>query len=362
MLIPRYGQRSLAEVVPSVLHSLGDERFGNHLAFPPVQHAVLVVVDGMGWEQIRQHCDVLPTLGPAIRDQEPVDAAFPTTTPVGLATLALGTNPGAHGFVGATFMVPDVDDTVLAPLHWELEPHPTAVQPEPTLFERATSIEIRRHSPPKYAESGMTRALLRGMVDRDADVFDPSVVKADAGGLDYVYLPKLDRLGHVHGANTAKWLRHLVEIDAMLAALQQRIPSSSAIIITSDHGMVTIPDDHRIDVDIAPFAIDVDVLAGEPRMRHIYTSQPDRVHERWTDHLGERAEVMSRDAAIAAGLFGVVDPALADRIGDVIAIANDDWILASQRVDPRTSALRGLHGGRTPDELLIPALRLVGVA
>ena len=128
MLIPRYGERSLADVLPSVMHALGVHEFPNTLQFEPSEHIVLLVVDGMGWEQVAEHIDELPTLGPAIQEQQPVDAAFPTTTPVGLASLTLGAGPGTHGFVGATFMLPDFDQ-VLAPLHWDAEPHPLAVQP-----------------------------------------------------------------------------------------------------------------------------------------------------------------------------------------------------------------------------------------
>ena len=361
MLIPRYGDRSLADVLPSVMHSLGAHEFPNTLQFDPVHHTVLLVVDGMGWEQVTEHIEELPTFGPAIREQQPVDAAFPTTTPVGLASLTLGAGPGMHGFVGATFMLPDFDQ-VLAPLHWDSEPHPVAVQPEPTLFERAHQVESRRHAPVKYADTGMTRSLLAGMRVMDYEQFDPNVIDGRQAGLDYVYLPKLDRIGHVHGANTPKWLRHLHELDALVADFAARLPKSSTIVVTSDHGMVTIPDDQRIDVDAAAFSEFVDVLAGEPRMRHIYTRQPDRVMDRWTDELADRATVMSRADAIASGLFGPVEPGLADRIGDVIAIANERWIMASQRVDPRTSALRGLHGGCTAAEIRVPALRFAGVA
>ena len=54
-------------------------------------------------------------------------------------------------------------------------------------------------------------------------------------------------------------------------------------------------------------------------------------------------------------------PEYADRIGDVVAIANEDWALTSERVDRIVSALRGQHGGLTDAEVLIP-LRVAGAA
>ena len=361
MQAPRYGTRSLAEVLPSVAHALGERTFPNALAYPDMQQAVVVVVDGLGWQQLLPHIDSLPNIGPAVLEQQPIDAAFPTTTPAGLATLTLGMAPGRHGFVGQTFYLPDFE-TVLAPLHWETEPLPEAVQPEPTMFERLQSIDVRRHGPAQYATSGMTRTLLAGATAFDYDDFDPASISRGEQQLDYVYLPKLDKLGHIHGANTPKWVKYLHRIDELIGGIRRNIGTQAAIVVTSDHGMVTIPDERRINVDEAPYAAGVDILAGEPRMRHIYSASPDLVRELWTQALGDRATVWSREEAIASGVFGDVDDLLADRIGDVVAIAHDDWILASRIVDPRPSGLRGLHGGLTPAELLVPALVIGGVA
>lgn len=361
MLIPRYGSRSLAEVLPSIAHALGDHGHDNALGFSPIEHAVLLVIDGMGWDQVVLEAEQLPVLGPAMAEQVPVDAAFPTTTPAGLATLTLGMPPGRHGFVGATFLLPDFE-CVLSPLHWDDDPHPAAVQPEPTVFERSVGFTVHRHGPAKYAQTGMTRSLLAGAEAHDHEDFDPQVIVPRRRHLDYVYLPKLDKLGHVHGANTPKWRAYLQRLDALVDELRQRLPSSASVFITSDHGMVTIPDDHRIDVDIAAFAEDVEIMAGEPRMRHLYTAHATAVRDRWGELLGDRAHVLLRDEVVRLGLYGEVDPALLDRVGDVVAIARDTWVMASQRVDPRTSMMRGVHGALTPAELRVPALEIRGVA
>jgi hypothetical protein len=60
-------------------------------------------------------------------------------------------------------------------------------------------------------------------------------------------------------------------------------------------------------------------------------------------------------------LLGPVDDWYAERIGDVVAIACDDWALTSQRIDSLVSGLRGQHGGLTSAEVLIP-LRAAGAA
>ena len=67
----------------------------------------------------------------------------------------------------------------------------------------------------------------------------------------------------------------------------------------------------------------------------------------WRDELGDRADVRTR--AEVVDLLGPVDDWYADRIGDVVAIARDDWALTSDRVDRIVSGLRGQHGGLTDD-------------
>jgi hypothetical protein len=318
-------------------------------------------VDGLGFEQLLHAPQHAPVLTAAAAQQQPIDAAFPTTTPAGLATLALGLTPGLHGFIGATFELPDFE-RVINPLRWDDDPPAMAVQPEPNVFSQMTGIEVVSHGPTTYARSGMTQRLLNSALARGYDTFDPRAIDPALHRLDYVYLPQLDKAGHVDGPNTPAWNRCLRGIDNAVRAIRGRLPATALIVVTSDHGMVSVPDEHRIDIDHVTYTSGVRLVAGEPRMRHIYTAQAETVFERWSTALGGRATVMTRAQAIAMGLFGEVDEVLADRIGDVIAIAQDDWCMASARVDPRVSALRGLHGALTDAEILVPALQLRGVA
>ena len=361
MRAPLYGQRSLAEVLPSIAASLGCSGFENRLELPALSQVVVVVVDGLGDLQLRRASEFAPLLCQAAADQPPVDAAFPTTTPAGIATLALAMTPGRHGFVGATFELPDFE-RVLNPLHWEGDPPPVAVQPEPNVFSRMQNVEIRSHGPAAFADSGMTRSLLHAATQIGYERFDPRTIARQSGRLDYVYLPQLDKVGHGEGPNSGAWNQCLRGIDGIVRAVCARLPETAGVFVTSDHGMVLVPDDRRIDIDRAVFMEDVRVIAGEPRMRHIYTDNAPDVRERWSNELGERATVLRRGAAIAAGLFGEVDGMLRDRIGDVIAIASGNWSMASQAVDARVSSLRGLHGALTDEELLVPAVLLRGVA
>lgn len=361
MRVPRYGTRSLTELLPSVAAALGVDGFQDQLGLGSASQVVVVVVDGLGHRQLQEVAHGLTHLGPAALEQQPIDAAFPTTTPVGLASLTLALDPALHGFVGGTFELPDFD-CVLNPLRWQDVPPPAAVQPEPTVFQRMHGVEIRSHGPAAYAASGMTRTLLAGTQPMPYERMDARSIVAAAGRLDYVYLPQLDKSGHVHGPLTPDWNRCLLEIDALVGAMLRRLPAQALVVVTGDHGMVAVPDAGRIDIDHPAFTAGIRRVAGEPRMRHLYTDDAETVKARWIDLLGDRATVLGRDEALALRLFGAPDEFLIDRIGDVIAIAEGRHAMTSSRIDPRVSGLRGLHGGLTEDELLVPALLLRGVA
>jgi len=139
--------------------------------------------------------------------------------------------------------------------------------------------------------------------------------------------------------------------------MREAIGAHGSLVVTADHGMVDVQ--RRIWIDtIYELLTDVQAVAGEPRMRHLYTDVPDTVIARWTRQLGDDARLVTRAAAIDAGYFGAVDPLLEDRIGDVIALPAPGVVLASARVDDLVSRLPGQHGGLTEDERRIPGLLL----
>ncbi len=290
---------------------------------------------------------------------------FPTTTPVGLASMGTGLLPGMHGLVGAAFRYPETDE-LLIPLHWGRDPVPVAVQPESTVFERVSDagIAMTTISPGAYRESGLTRAVLRGADYAAAeDVAERilavrEILQRDRPSYTYVYWPELDRIGHEFGVASTEWRAALVRVDDLIGRLVDELVIGATLIVTADHGMVDCPPETRVLVDDDPRLMrGVARIAGEPRARHLYLADGASadVQAAWRSVLGDRADVLTRAELVDSGLLGPVDAALADRIGDVMAIARPGTLLAS-RFDSTVSQLLGQHGGLSPEEVLIPAL------
>jgi hypothetical protein len=106
------------------------------------------------------------------------------------------------------------------------------------------------------------------------------------------------------------------------------------------------------------------VVAGEPRARYVHarSGAAADVLATWRAVLGHRAWVVSRDEAVDSGVFGPVRPELAERIGDVVALARGRWALTATRGEPFPSMLAAYHGSLTATELAIPLLVARGAA
>jgi hypothetical protein len=357
---------SLADVLPSVAAGLGLPGAVDVLGAGPADRAVVLLVDGLGLRLLEDYAGEAPALAAMLPAGRELRTTFPSTTATAMASLGTGLPPGAHGIMGTAFWLPE-DEQVLQPLGWRDTPHPLAVQPEPTMLERlaAHGVRVTTVSPSAYRSSGLTRAALRGgdYVGADDDAARTAAVAAalagDGPALVYAYAGDLDRAGHVHGVDSDEWRAALRWADAVVASLQSVLPPGAVLHVTADHGMVDCPDSSRLDLDALPGLRDgVAVLAGEPRARHVYVEagRAGAVLGRWREALADRALVVGRDEAVEAGWFGEVDPMLAGRIGDVVAVATGDARLCSDATDRLVSSLRGQHGALTDVEVAVPLL------
>jgi hypothetical protein len=367
LIPPRYDAGGLAGVLPSVAASLGVSRYAasEALLFPPARRAVVVLVDGLGYELMRRRGGHAPFLRSLLPAAYRICAGFPSTTATSMGTFGTGLPPGSHGLMGYEVLVPG-EDRLVNELSWEDGPDPLAWQPERTVFEvaQAQGVEVTRVGPAFFEGSGLTRAAVRGGRFRAAtslaERVDASVaaVRAARRSLVYLYWGDLDKVGHVHGCQSWEWGDELEAIDAELSRLVRQVPTDTAVFVTADHGMVDAPHALRIDLaHDAELAAGIRHVGGEPRALQLYTedgSAPD-VAETWRARVGERAWIRTRDEAITAGWFGPVTEVNRPRIGNLVVAMRDNFaIVDSRRARPQLLALLGLHGSLTQDEATVP--------
>jgi Type I phosphodiesterase / nucleotide pyrophosphatase len=366
--LPAYGEATLADLASSLLGSLGVSAEPNPLGLPETTRACLLIVDGLGWELLRGHPAAAPFLSELAMNGRVLTAGFPSTTATSLASLGTGRPPGAHGLLGYQVAVPG-QGRLLNELRWDDRVDPVTWQPEPTIYQRAKTAGINAFwvGPRAFKASGFTRAAMRGARYLTADSLGALVAETSAAFrepepvLVSVYLASLDQTGHLYGCGSEAWYYQLWHVDKLAEQLASALPSGTLLYVTADHGMLDVPQAHRIDADAAgagELRKGVTLLGGEARARHVYT-EPGAAQDvlaAWREVLGDRAWVVARDQAISSGWFGPVGPGMADRIGDVVAACAGTTAVVATEAEPMESALVGMHGSLTSAEQLVPLL------
>ena len=372
---PRYDGASLGSVLPAVADALGvplddDGRSGrarDALGLPRVDRVCLVLVDGLGMDNLAERSGHAPFLRSLLADGRRLVTGFPSTTAASLGLLGTGAGPGRTGMVGYSARHPGTG--ALANLvSWTDVGPARDWQREPTVLEQvdAAGVPVTSVGPAKFAGSGLTEAVLRGgsymRAESLTDRVDAAVYSLMGPALVYLYWGDVDKIGHHHGWGSWQWGDALTELDRELARLARALPPRTLLAVTADHGMIDVDRSSRWDVATAPaLSQDVELVAGEPRALHVHTRTPEAtaaVAARWRSTLGRAAVVATRDEAIAAGWFG---PVVADHvrpaIGDLVVAATGRSTIVDSRTQSAASLeLVGVHGSFTPREMGVPFL------
>ncbi len=370
---------SICEVLPAAAALLGVPGAVDRLGLAEavgdghidrVDRVAVLLVDGMGWHLLPELAGDAPLLAAVLAGDRghitQLACTFPSTTPSSLVSLGTGARPGEHGVLGFTLNIPGTD-RVLNHIRWRDDPPPLQWQPLPTWFERTAQagLDTRVVLPEWFAGSGLTDAAYRGARFVPTKATDDYAQRlADevraAPGLVYGYTADLDTAAHVFGIGSPRWLEAAAHVDALLTRLVDELPAGAALLVTADHGGLNVPQDARIDLDTDPLlGAGIRVVAGEPRVRYLHTEEGAAADVRatWRELLDGRAEVYSREQAVAAGMFGPVDPRHLARIGDVVVVCTGDAaVLATGHEPPETARLVGFHGAATPAEVAIPLI------
>jgi predicted AlkP superfamily pyrophosphatase or phosphodiesterase len=294
-----------------------------------------------------------------------------------VAALGTGLPAGQHGIVGFSFAIPG--GPLINALNWRTYGEgdgadlrdrfvPEDIQPVPTTLERAAAagVLVALAVPHLHHGTGLSRAVLRGGDFRGVHALGDlaATVLAALSGSErvfcYAYHGDLDLLGHLYGVGSLPWRLQLNHIDRLAAAIAEGLPPGSQLVVTADHGMVTVPEQSRLDFDTEPaLQAGVRLLGGEPRTRYLYTEPgaTGDVFATWRELIGDRAWIVTRDEAIQQGWFGpVVEDRFRDRIGDVVVAARTDFAVVRSVVRSRLASLIGHHGSLTAAEQLVPLL------
>ena len=369
---PKTDRISLADVLPSCLSAIAGS--ANRLDLPPVTRAVVLLVDGLGAEQLRERAGHARTLAAALTSRSIIESGFPTTTAAALATLATGVAPGQHGLVGYTALDTTNDRVVNQLSGWDALIDPATWQRVLTIFERAADAGFGAVAigPERYRESGFSAAILRGAEYLAAATIDDRLRLAGEWmkrpgppAICYVYVPELDMAAHAYGWESDTWIEKLETLDSAVRTLAATLRSTDGLLVTADHGVVDVANHTHVLFNEKPQLVaGVRHIAGDPRCLQLHfepdldATARDALVEAWRESESSRAWVATRSEAIDANWFGEVDPEVEPRIGDLIIAARKNIAYYDGRESNQHGrSMIGQHGSFSPAEVRVPLLR-----
>jgi hypothetical protein len=320
---------------------------------------VLLVLDGLGWEQLQERPGLAPTM--TAMAGGPITTVAPSTTAAALTSITLGVPPAVHGILGYRLRVDG--DRVLNVLRWktaggDARPSipPEAFQPLEAFGGLKAPVVTRAD----VAESGFTRAHMAGA--RMYGWRMPSTLVAtvatllrDGERFVYAYYDGVDKVAHEFGFG-AIYDGEVVAADRLVHDVVDVLPPGAVVLVVSDHGQVDVGDRvMSLDAEVAGLTT---MLSGEGRFRwlHATAGAAERLADAARRHYDDVAWVRTRDEAAAEGWFGgPLRPESAGRLGDVV-IAPSQPLAVLDPADPGEQWMRCRHGSLTPAEMLVPLL------
>lgn len=357
--VPDYSGGGLLNLVAELERRMVGDAPGEGLSaeigktIPPAATYVLVLFDGLGDHQL-DHPAATPLRASR---RAALDAGFPTTTSVNLATIATGRSPAGHGLIAHQLYLPAVDQVVNT-LKWttpwgdDLPIDHEAFLPAPNLWERlrAGGVEPITVQPGNFQGTPLSRVLYRGAryepVWTVEEIIDATVqLAAQPGRLIFTYFPNVDVTAHMHGRASDEYAAALAAAAAVWGSIATRLPAHAVMAGTADHGHV---DYSATDKYLVPHHPGPEYY-GDPRCVLVR-----RVDEKLIEAAaGFPGRVIGLDEYRSWLGPGPDYPELADRLPELVLLADPGRLLIPRFMDKR---LTGYHGGLVEAELRVPLL------
>lgn len=356
----------MANIIPSLLGPRGTQFVPAWMpsAVQGASQVVVLVIDGLGWHQLRNNRAHAPTM--TSMQGGSITTVAPTTTVTALTSIATGLTPGEHGLMGYRM---DMGRHVMQMLKWGDEKGdlrstypPEIVQPCPPFMGAAVPVLSKA----ELEGSAFTEAHLRG--SRPMGWRSSSSIAVQVGSLlrsgqqfIYAYYDGVDKIAHERGFGSY-YEAELRQADRLVSDICEQLTPGSVLLVTADHGQVDVGD-ASITPDSAVLS-HVAYQSGEGRFRwlHARKGATNSLVASAKQLYGDIAWVVTRDETIDNGWFGPrVTDAARKRLGDVALVPFAD-VSFHEPNDTGPYQLVCRHGSLTSAEIDVPLLAMAGPA
>jgi hypothetical protein len=358
-ILPDYAGANVRGIVPALLGPSSWETSLPAWMPEPVSRArqvVLLVLDGLGWDQLQERRDIAPTI--ASLAGGPVTTVAPTTTATALSSIATGLAPSEHGLIGYRMLL---GGEVVNVLQWSAAGQdrrrsqpPRDVQRFPAFLGESVPVV----SPFELCFTAFSEGHLRGARPvgfRAASSMAIAVRDELLAGerFVYAYYGGVDKIAHERGFGDY-YDAELRAADRLVGDVLDVLPPGAALLVTADHGQVQVGGNI---ITPSPELLSlVSIQSGEGRFRwmHARRGASDELFAAAVEEFAETGWVMRRDQIIEEGWFGPsMSPPIANRLGDVALVARDA-VSYHDPLDGGPFELICRHGSMTSAEVYVP--------
>lgn len=335
------------------------------MRLPKVRRAVVIFVDGLGAENLRQaagHARFLNSF-----EANPIRCEFPSTTATSISGFATGTRSAEHGVIGYSVFLRGEQRFQNLLTGWESAEHATAFKKHPDLTETTPRGSVSVIGPEIYRDSGFTALTMSQSeylaADSIADRFKVAKAQVSVGrGVSYLYIPELDQLAHRFGVESMQWRNALEEVDGLVAEFATGLPKDVGVILTADHGVIDVSNENHVLLDAHEwFTQSVRIVTGDPRCNFIYLNEDvdaQAFQSKLLDLVGVSAVVCTHSQLANTGWVMVEAEHSLSYQPDFYLIWQDSFVSYDRRTaKPHHLKLIGQHGAITDTEMRVPAIR-----
>ncbi len=337
----------------------------NPLNLPRVKNALVIMVDGLGWENINQFPGHAPFIKKHMTKHAKGFSGFPSTTAASIVSSATGVEPSVHGFIG--YRIFDRAKSESVNLLTGLDSNSVSRYLKvPNLSEQAQTVVVSR---PEYRDSGFSFATFPNSrfigEENISSRFDVAIEELNSGSgkVIYLYVPELDQTAHRFGSRSEKWVQQLELVDSELKKLISLVQPNRGVLLTADHGVIDVPNEGHIYLDecqvLSGRLLDV---GGDPRATFLYFAPEVEIQgmkrelRAW---LGETAHVVDVSELVEAGLYSSDVLAHSNIKPDLVVLAGTKRATYHRNfAKPASLNMIGQHGGVSVEEITIPILKL----
>jgi predicted AlkP superfamily pyrophosphatase or phosphodiesterase len=367
----------------------------SNLDLSTINKIVLILLDGLGYEFFINNFKPLNFFNAIVEKGFvfPLTTVFPSTTTSALATLDTTLTPQEHALLEWYMYLKEFNGLIttmrFTPFNEDCEDKllekglkPTILFNGETIYQKLKRKEVKSFSfiNASYASKAYAKLMQKGSEINPYVNFTDLIVNLKnklkeniKQAYFYVYWDALDAIEHRYGLNNEASNLEFYALSILLSKalknIQKSIAEETLIILTSDHGQISVNPKEAIYLnkfkkikESFRKSIKGKIIqpSGSPRDLYLHLN-PSKINETknfLSIKLKEKAEVIKVDEAVKKGLFGIPNKKpkrkFYDRAGDLLILPLNNNTVWYKHFKGEKLCYTGLHGGLTEKEIVIP--------